>query len=225
MPFIEFDSTIDGVLVGIWEVCEDEMFFLTKLKMYEHEWSRLERITHPKKRLEWLSSRLVMKEILKIGYTDRVQSMNSETGKPYLSNRSYNISYTHSGIYSAAIASPDFEVGIDMEYLKRKRNMETRRLFMNPFEISIFEAKPDFNYFILLWSAKETLYKVFGQKGVSFREHISFDLEDFRLSSRGVLKGRVNTGKECKDYNIYYAFEGDFLLTYTIDCLEPVLVS
>ena len=96
---------------------------------------------------------------------------------------------------------------------------------MNPFELSLFEAKPDFNYFILLWSAKETLYKVFGQKGVSFREHISFDLSDFRLFNRGVLKGRVNTGNECKAYDIYYAFEGDFLLTYTIDCLEPVLVS
>ncbi len=219
MPFIRMGNDYPNVLLGGWEVTEEEMFFLTRLKMYEHEWSRLEKIAHPKKRLEWLSSRLIIKELLQISHKDRVESLNEESGRPYLSNRSHFISYTHSDRYSAAIACLDREVGIDIEYLKRKRNTETRTLFMNDKELSWYTSNQGMEAFILIWSAKETLYKIVSQRGISFREHISLDIQNVMVNQNGMLEGTVKKDDQLYHYLVHYAICPDFVLTYTVDSM------
>ena len=97
MPFLHFDTDNSDLNIGLWRVEETEMFFLTRLKLFEHEWQKLSTISHPQKRLEWLSSRLCLKEILKISNQDQVQSLNKPTGKPYLSSESHAISYSLKG--------------------------------------------------------------------------------------------------------------------------------
>lgn len=224
MSFIPYDTNDTNIKLGIWEVEEGEMFFLTQLKMYEHEWCRLEKIMHPQKRLEWLSSRLIIKKLLRIEHDQRVESLNADNGKPYLSNNSHNISYSHSDKYSAAIASPAHEVGIDIEYLHRRRNLKTRFLFMNDDELKMFDHfQEDFRYFILIWSAKETLYKIISQRGISFKNHLSVQLNTDDLESRGEVTGRVLKEGLCRHYKIYYYLNDNFILTYTFDPItQPV---
>ena len=135
-----------------------------------------------------------MKELLKIVDNVRVESLNNTNGKPYLTNNSHYISYTHSNFYSAAIASLDAEVGIDIEYLKHKRNLRTRFLFMNESELAYFDENPLFELFLLIWSAKETIYKLYGQ-GVAFKDNILIDFEDFELSDNGILPIAVKKGR------------------------------
>ncbi len=182
MPFISLESHIPEAVLGAWYIEEDELYFLERVKLYENEWARLAKITHPQRRLEWLSSRLCLKELLKIANHTRVESLNTATGKPYLSSYSHRISYTHSTQYSAAIASPSVEVGIDIEYLKRRRNMRTRFLFMNDEELIHFESQPSLELFILVWSAKESLYKIVGE-GHAFKQDIVMDLDQIGRAS------------------------------------------
>lgn len=222
MPLIPLRSIIPKILLGVWEVVEEEMFFLTRLKMYEHEWCRLEKIVHPKKRLEWLSSRLIIKELLQISHDDRVESLNEESGRPYLSNRSHFISYTHSDRYSAAIACLDKEVGIDIEYLKRKRNPETRTLFMNDEEIAWYEANPEPENFILIWSAKETLYKIVSKRGISFRENIAVNVENFSTNQNGMLVGTVKKDDFLSKFTVHYEIYPEFVLTYTVSSVPAI---
>lgn len=225
MPFIHINSVLPDIELGAWRITEDELFFLERVKLYENEWKRLARIAHPVKRLEWLSSRLCMKELLHISDFARTESLNMETGKPYLSNDPHHISYTHSSHYSAAIASTTCEVGIDVEYLKRKRNPKTRFLWMNDEELAYFEEVNDFPFFLLAWSAKETVYKLFGS-GVAFKHSIALKVEDLVIGDNGIVEVSVNMGEKQKKYNIAYAIHSDFLLTYTGDCvLQPVSES
>lgn len=222
MPFIKIKSVLPGIDLGAWQITEDELFFLERVKLYENEWKRLARIAHPVKRLEWLSSRLCMKELLHIADTVQVESLNLETGKPYLSNDSHHISYTHSSHYSAAIASETCEVGIDVEYLKRRRNPKTRFLWMNDAELQYFEEVQDFPFFLLAWSAKETVYKLFGS-GVAFKHNIAINVKDLTIQDNGILDVSVNMGETRKKYSIAYAIHSDFLLTYTGDSLlKPI---
>ncbi len=224
MPFIEMESGIPDVLLGAWNILESEIFFLTRVKLYENEWKRLSAISHPHKRLEYLSSRLCMKELLKIANHMRVESLNRANGQPYLSNHSHYISYTHSGPYSAVIASPLFEVGIDIEYTRRKRNLETRFLFLNAQELDAFDRDPSFERFILAWSAKETLYKIFGKRGIAFRHDISLAIDMEEIGSNGTMMGIVQTPDETRTYEIHFQFQPDFVLTYTVGA-EPGLSS
>lgn len=222
MPFLHFETGDPNLVLGLWRLEENEIFFLTQLKLYEHEWQKLGTISHPQKRLEWLSSRLCLKEILKISHRDRIESLNQVSGKPYLSNNSHFISYSHSHKYAAAIASQKGEVGIDLEYLERKRNPKTRRLFMNEAELAYYEANPTQEVFLTIWSAKETLYKIVSQKGVSFKEHMFLQLDDYTFSSKGILPAKVIKDGVEKEYSIHYVCFPDFILTYGLDEVGPM---
>jgi len=216
MPFIKLDSNFPGVSLGAWKIEEDEFYFLERVKLYENEWKRLAGISHPEKRLEWLSSRLCMKELLKIANDQRIESLNSQNGKPYLSNNKHNISYSHSSKYAAAIASLEFEVAIDIEYLKRRkpRNLKTRFLFMNESELDFYDRNQSMDLFLLIWSTKEAIYKMHGQ-GVAFKDNIFIDFGDFSQKDNGILPVIVNKDNWNKSYEISYNIYNEFILTYT----------
>lgn len=218
MPFIRLENTIPGVSLGVWKIEEPEIYFLERIKLYENEWARLADIKHPQKRLEWLSSRLCMKEILKIANDMRVESLNGENGKPYLTNNSHRISYTHSTHYSAAIASLFGEVGIDIEFMAHKRNRNTRFLFMGEPELAFYHSHEKMEIFLLIWSVKETVYKLFG-RGIAFKHNIQIDFSNFLPGQNGILPVDVNKGDLHKRYEVHYTIHPEFLLTYVCDCL------
>ena len=224
MPFFSLNTLTPGIQIGLWKIEEKEDFFLDRLKLYENEIQRLSKISHPMSRLEWLSSRLCLKELLKINH--QVESLNRENGSPYLSDNSYLISYTHSTKYSAAIASQNRNVSIDLEYLKRTRNMKTRYLFMNDNELAAFDRANDDIMFYLIWSAKETLYKVYGKRGIAFKHDLAIDTKKFSGKPNGSISGTVKENGLYKEYEIFYHIYPEFILTFTSDLVwEPEVQS
>jgi phosphopantetheinyl transferase len=220
MPFIPVESYIAGVSLGLWRISEPESFFLGRLSLYENEVRRLEEISHPMARLEWLSSRLCLKELLKINH--EVESLNFLDGRPYLSDHSYRISYSHSTKYAAAIASKQKAVAIDLEYLKRNRNLETRFLFMNDEELEAYEESRQRLLFFLIWSSKETLYKVYGKRGIAFKHNIHIDVKNVEFGRKGKLNGSVTENGLRSEYEIHYRFYPELVLTYTASLVrEP----
>ncbi|MEM6272828.1 MAG: 4'-phosphopantetheinyl transferase superfamily protein [Bacteroidota bacterium] len=220
MPFRPLPSIDPDVYLGMWHVEEDERYFLDRLSIYENEQRILSSISHPQKRLEWMSSRLCLKELLKI--THRVESLNESTGKPYLSDHSFHISYSHSNMYSGAIASEVYRVSIDLEDLSKKRNPRTRFLFMHPQELDQYEAASDSRLFFLIWSAKETLFKMHAKKGeIAFRKHLIINPERKALQQSGTVLGLLNANGIEKTYTIYYRFFAGVLLTFTHDPSLP----
>ena len=214
MPFLQYNTKAEDVHAGLWRLEEDEMFFHTRLKLYEHEWEKLATIRHPQKRLEWLSSRLCMKELLKISHTDRIESLSQQNGKPYLSNNSHFICYTHSQRYAGAIASPNREVGIDLEDMIRRRNTNTRNLFMDEKELCFYESNPSTELFLIIWSIKETVYKLWSQKGLSFKEGIHLNFSSFSFEQKGEIPVEIHKDNEQQAYNAYYEIFPEFVLTY-----------
>jgi len=215
MPFLQIPTAFNDLTLAVWKVDEEEKYFLDHLNLYENELDRLDSISHPKKRLEWLSSRLCLKELLHIDY--KVESLNQTNGKPYLSDFSHNISYTHTAKYSAAIASRMWEVAIDTENLRKKRNLDTAYLFMNSEEMRLFhESGKDRDVFFLIWSAKETLFKIHAQRNISLRKNIHVQLPpNFEIEQEGVVTGIISSHGSVKRYEVYYSFlYTDLLLTY-----------
>ncbi|HEX2900473.1 MAG TPA: 4'-phosphopantetheinyl transferase superfamily protein [Bacteroidia bacterium] len=215
MPFITLPDIDNKVLLGMWKVNEPEDYFRSKLNIYENEQRILGGISHPQKRLEWLSSRLCLKELLQIRH--KVESLNAPTGQPYLSDHSFHISYSHSNMYSGAIASEHYPVSIDLEDLSKERNPMTRFLFMHPSELEYFDASTDMRAFFLIWSAKETLYKIYTKRGVVFKENLLINQERKQIEQSGTVSGILKADGIEKVYTIYYNFFPGVLLTYTFD--------
>jgi 4'-phosphopantetheinyl transferase EntD len=219
MPFRQLPAIDPEVSIGMWHVEEDEDYFLSRLAIYENEKRILESISHPQKRLEWMSSRLCLKELLKISH--RVESLNEVSGKPYLSDYSFHISYSHSNMYSGAIASPVYPVSMDLEDLSKKRNPETRFLFMHPDELEYYDSVGDSRLFFLIWSSKETLYKMYAKKGIAFKNNLMINPERKPLEQSGTVLGILKANGTEKTYTIHYHFFDGVLLTFTYDPRVP----
>ncbi len=217
MPFISFQSALPDIVLGAWHIVEDELFFLERVKLFAREWEQLHNIKHPQKRLEWLSSRLCMKELLQISDFSFTESLREKNKRPYLSNNPHAISYTHSNHYAAAIASLNLQVGVDLEYLGKKRNEKTRFLWMNDQELAFFDQHPHELFFTLAWSAKETVYKLYGS-GVGFREQIAIQVDGLRIDQNGILSVLVQKEDLTHKHHVAYAITPDFLLTYAGTC-------
>jgi len=104
----------------------------------------------------------------------------ADTRKPYLRNEQYHFSISHCGDYAAAIVSSDERVGVDIEIISEKAE-KIRHKFLTQNEELIFSlASPNPGFMgplatTLLWSAKESVYKWFGNGGVDFRNHIQLE--------------------------------------------------
>lgn len=137
------------------------------------------------------------------GYTDQ-DLYYDEKGKPHLRDGK-KISITHSFVFSAIIIS-DSEVGIDIEK-QRPKIMKIAHKF-TPVEEYRTLANDDaiIRKLTIVWGAKESLYKSFAEKGVSFLQHIY--VEDFRLDA-SITTASVSFAGKAEKYDIWFLeFEG-----------------
>lgn len=110
------------------------------------------------------------------GYEDK-DLFYDDNGKPHLVD-GRQISITHSFTFSAIVIA-DHSVGIDIE-MQRHKILRIARKF-TPVQEYRTLANEDalMHKLTMVWCAKESLYKSFAQKGVSFLEHIY--VENFTL--------------------------------------------
>lgn len=106
------------------------------------------------------------------------------SGKPVLSNQDY-ISVSHSG-KRVAVAVSSQEIGLDMEAAHPKL-LKIAPKFVHPSEKKIFNTQKieDLQY---LWTAKESIYKLAGQKGLRFQQDIILqDFDPAKNTARALL--------------------------------------
>ena len=144
------------------------------------------------------------------GYTDH-DLYYDEHGKPHLTDDKH-ISITHSFNFAAIIIS-DIEVGIDIE-MQRHKILRIAHKFTPLKAYKIF-ANEDalMRKLTIVWCAKESLYKSFAEKGVSFLEHIY--VEDFMLDETKTTATVTYGGKQQK-YNVDFLEFEEFTCAYAL---------
>ena len=135
-----------------------------------------------------------------------------ELGKPHLKDGKY-ISITHSFNFSAIIVSDDIHVGVDVEK-QRDKIVKIAHKF-TPFE----EYKTLANHealvrkLTIVWGAKESLYKIYEEDGLSFLQHI--DIQDFYFDT-AQTSGTITFNGNVSNYSIHFLeFEG-FTCVYAL---------
>ena len=167
MPLFYQHTINQTTKLGIWQIEEDESFFLKKVPLQQS-------ITHPHERLQHLAGRFLLQYL----FTDfpYEEIVIADTRKPYLPNEQYHFSISHCGNYAAAIVSSTHRVGVDIEIPSEKVERIAHK-FVHENEkqwINEFKDHSLMNYELLtiLWSAKESLFKWFSLGGVDFKEHM-----------------------------------------------------
>jgi phosphopantetheinyl transferase len=209
MPLYKTITVDQTTKVLIWKIEESYDSLSKGISLTSHCRSRVEGMKSDLHRRGFMSVRHLLAAA---GYTD-FDLYYDEAGKPHLQDDKH-ISITHSFIFSAIIIS-DREVGIDIEK-QRHKILKIAHKF-TPIEEYRTLANDDaiMRKLTMVWGAKESLYKSFAQKGVSFLQHIY--VEDFRLDDMEST-AEVSYCDKNETYHVWFMeFEG-FTCAYAQIC-------
>ncbi len=93
-----------------------------------------------------------------------------ESGKPSI-NSDLNISISHSNLIAGIVFSGFNQTAIDIED-KESKIINIQNKFLNESEKLKDEYQSDVDYLTKIWTAKESIYKALGIKGISFSDNI-----------------------------------------------------
>jgi 4'-phosphopantetheinyl transferase EntD len=190
---------------ALWQIREDETALAKQLRSEIVPPS----ITNPQKRLEFLSGRLLVKEIMQaMGLTYRGITKD-EYGKPFPAESPYQLSLSHSYPYVAALIDKVESVGIDLEQPKTKLLKIAPRV-MHLEELD--DAGTDLIKHCIYWCAKEVMVKVHGKKNLTFAENLL--ISPFLRKSEGFITGRILVDNSVQVVPLYYRVYPNFVLVF-----------
>lgn len=136
-----------------------------------------------------------------------------EFGKPHLQDGKH-ISITHSHEFSAIIVS-DKIVGIDIE-LQREKIIRIADKFCDAeFQYLDRQKKSEcIKKLTVIWGAKEAIFKIRNEKGISFKDHIVVD--KFELNQDQTTASLYFGGLH-KEFTIYFEEIEHFTLVYALE--------
>jgi 4'-phosphopantetheinyl transferase len=204
---IDFNSSTQ---ILVWEITESLEELLGKVVLKEKTQLRLNAMKSEMHQRAFLSVRMLLQEL---GFND-FDLHYDQFGKPYF-NDGKHVSITHSHHFSAIIIS-DQTVGIDIE-MQREKIIRIADKFVNPEELSRlqqFDAEDYIKKLTVKWGAKEAIFKIRNEKGISFKDHIRvnvFEMKDketlSQLHFEGIVKDFKIVFEEFENFTLVYAFE------------------
>jgi len=215
MPLFKTIHCSDTTKILIWEITESLEELLSKVVLKEKTQRRLDGMKSQMHQRAFLSVRMLIQEM---GFTDKDLHYD-EFGKPYFDCHNY-ISITHSYHFAAIIISHE-TVGIDME-LQREKIVRIADKFTD-YECSYLQPDLTEEYvkkLTVIWGAKEAIFKIRNEKGISFKDHIR--VGDFSLESKKT-NASLHFDDLIKDFDVHYEnihsenFEGNFTLVYAFE--------
>ena len=210
MPLYKTINHNSTTRILVWEITESLEELLGKVVLKPKTQNRLKAMKSELHQRAFLSVRMLLKEA---GYTD-FELHYDEFGKPYFLDGKY-VSITHSHLFSAIIIS-DETVGIDIE-MQREKIIRIADKFLNPTELHRLKSFDIADYIKKLtvkWGAKEAIFKIRNEKGISFKDHIkvnSFEILEKETTAILDLKTTKQNFavlfEEIEEYMLVYAFE------------------
>ncbi|PKB16258.1 4'-phosphopantetheinyl transferase superfamily protein [Flavobacterium sp. 5] len=209
MPLYKTINVSPTTQILVWKVTESFDELLRKVVLKEKTQLRLNGMKSETHQRAFLSVRMLIQEL---GIND-YDLHYDEFGKPYLSDHRY-ISITHSHNFAAIIVSEE-TVGIDME-LQRDKIIRIADKFIDS-EFDYLKSEPIEEYIkklTVIWGAKEAIFKIRNEKGISFKDHIQvkpFSLTESKTQAClffDALEKKFEVNYlEVENFTLVYAFE------------------
>lgn len=202
---IQFNS---ATAIYVWKITEPLEQLFEEVTLNSKCQSRIEGMKSQLHQRGFLSVRKLLNEA---GYTD-FDLYYDEFGKPHLQDGKH-ISITHSYQFSSIIISNEI-VGIDME-LQREKIVRIADKFCDS-EFQYLDRENTAEYIkklTVIWGAKEAIFKIRNEKGISFKDHIA--VSEFDLNQTQVI-ANLHFGGLHKEFNIYFEEIEGFTLVYAL---------
>ncbi|APU09751.1 4'-phosphopantetheinyl transferase superfamily protein [Cellulophaga lytica] len=208
MPLYKTITVNNTTKLYIWKIEESEAELAKPITLTDHCQNRLNGMKSDMHRKGFLSIRHLLKQA---GYTD-FDLRYDEVGKPHLKDGNF-ISITHSHHFTGIIVSKTDEVGVDIE-MQRDKILKIAHKF-TPIEEykTIANVSALTQKLTIVWGAKESLYKIYAQKGLSFLHHIN--VKDFTFADEQTTAEILYQGASSFYKVAFLEFEG-FTCVYAL---------
>ena len=211
MPLYKTIHHNSNTQILIWNITESFEQLNQEVQLNEKSQLRLNGMKSEMHQRAFLSVRKLLELA---GYSD-FDLEYDEFGKPHLIDEK-QISITHSHHFSAIIVSNE-AVGIDIE-MQRDIILKIAHKFVNDEELSRLQ-KTDLTDYIkkltVKWGAKEAIFKIKNEKGISFKDHIQ--VAPFELKQTQTTADLNFNGAKQK-FNIHFSeLDTNFTLVYAFE--------
>lgn len=200
MPLYKTIKVNPDTILYIWKIEEPLQELSEDVGLTNHCQSRVDGMLSEIHKRGFMSVRHLLKHA---GYTD-FDLFYDEKGKPHLKDGKC-ISITHSYHFSGIIIGKN-EVGIDIEK-QRDKILKIANKFTPLREYrTLANDEAVIRKLTIVWGAKEAIYKIYSENGVSFLNHINvkdFQFEDAQTSATIYYQGKSSA------YDVFFTeFEG-----------------
>jgi phosphopantetheinyl transferase len=202
MAIVKTFTPGENTFLLVWKITEDAE---TLNKYLDHLTDA--QTSTPKHSLHWLASRAAITTHFGL---DAVVIINKDIyNRPSMlvDGEKYHLSITHSSNYAAVMFSKFRNVALDLEKVDERVGRVAHKFINGAEEEMLLQSKNIIHDQTLIWSAKETLYKFYGQKELDFKKHMTIFTQQPQL--RGCLH---------KTTPIFYDMNDElldgFILTY-----------
>lgn len=192
----------------IWKVTETYAELFEQVVLNDSNRIRLNGMKSEMHQRAFLSVRKLLQEA---GYTD-LDLFYDEFGKPHLLDGKH-ISITHSHEFSAIIIS-DETVGIDIEMQRDKIIRIADKFCDSEFQFLDSDSDEYIRKLTIIWGAKEAIFKIRNEKGISFKDHIN--VKSFELNVKQ-NNAELHFNNLIIDFNIHFEEIEDFTLVYAFE--------
>jgi 4'-phosphopantetheinyl transferase len=193
----------------VWKITESLDQLLEEVTLNEKSKVRLNAMKSVSHQRGFVSVRKLLQEK---NYSD-FDLYYDEFGKPHLTDGRH-ISISHSHDFSSIILS-DTNCGIDLEMQREKITTIAYKFSENEFG---FLNTSDRNSFIrqltVIWGAKEAIFKIRNEPGISFNDHIQVDTFDLTTKK---TKAILNFGTIRMNYEIFFEEIENYTLVFAFE--------
>lgn len=196
----------NNATMGIWKMTETLPELEAMYCIKDDELPIYNGFKNDRRRKEWLSTRILLSHLV----DHDVEICYRDSGKPYLNDMSSCISITHTMGY-VGIRLASHPVALDMEYLS-DRVLKIVDRFVSEKEQKYIDPDNKVVSALIIWSAKETLFKLFDFHDVQFDQHLF--ISNLQTKESGRFKGTVSKDGFNADVRLYYKVIDDVILVY-----------
>lgn len=207
MPFKYTHTFAENGELILWEITETVRWFHERMTLSPTLEREFRQIQVSEKRQQWMASRFALQQLARTAVLDVIKDT---FGKPHFVNDNRFISISHCRGLAAAI-SASVPVGVDVEIIhSRVQRIRDRFLSANE-QLIVGNTDADL---MLAWSAKEAVYKMYGEKGLIFKEDICIQKRD---DERAALTVRLCKGELDAELTVHYKRIDECVLSWVFN--------
>ena len=199
MPFLKEFVINPSTKVKLWKINLGELDYF---ELDEHDSNLIKAKKNELVRQQFLAVRKTL-QLEDPSYKIRYD----ESGKPLI-NSDLNISISHSNLMAGIVFSGFNQTGIDIEE-KKSKIINIQNKFLNESEKLKDEYQSDLDYLTKIWTAKESIYKALGIKGISFSDDIII-----KNTKKNKGHGYYINGKEKYKFDLMFFSIDNYILCY-----------